>query len=135
MKTQRFILLAILGATIWACSRQGEGERCVLSNANADCESGLECTPADKLADTVTVNPTERCCPPDGNTWSDARCDRRTRHTAATGGASATGGATSSGSDLGAAGAESNSSAAGGSDSEGGSSGTLETAGSAGQAS
>ncbi|HEY5957677.1 MAG TPA: hypothetical protein VIV60_14030, partial [Polyangiaceae bacterium] len=115
MKTQRFLLVAILGTTIWACSRQGEGERCVLSNANADCESGLECTPADKLNQnnlTGEEYKTERCCPPDGQTWSDSRCDRKTRGTpAGSGGASATGGTSSSiGGDTSAAGSGANSS-------------------------
>jgi hypothetical protein len=65
-----------LVSTLIACSLQGQGERCLTANANADCEVGLVCTSKDELADVAYA--ADRCCPPiDGPRWSDARCERK----------------------------------------------------------
>lgn len=57
------------------CADQGEGERCDLRNGNADCESGLECTPADELI-RVEGKGAALCCPPEGEAPSTEGCQR-----------------------------------------------------------
>lgn len=56
-----------------ACSRQEEGDRCSVENDDNDCESGLICIDYHDLrggeADEVS-----RCCPPEGEPISNARC-------------------------------------------------------------
>jgi hypothetical protein len=56
-----------------SCGLQGEGQRCDTLNGNADCESGLVCTPAEDL------NPfpgNEKgaaiCCPSNGQATVEA---------------------------------------------------------------
>ena len=48
--------LVLLGAA--ACGESSEGESCDPANGNADCESGLVCTPAHAVKATEPV-----CCP------------------------------------------------------------------------
>jgi hypothetical protein len=47
-----------------ACADQGEGDRCDPANGNADCESGLVCVKAERLA---LVDVGAICCPPPGD--------------------------------------------------------------------
>ncbi|MGE5789160.1 MAG: hypothetical protein ACM3ZE_31515 [Myxococcales bacterium] len=67
-----------------ACSRQGEGERCLTSNGDSDCEPGLVCTAASNLREYDPQKPNDyiadRCCPdPTEPESPDPRCQRRTR--------------------------------------------------------
>ena len=56
------------------CAKQGEGERCDQAlSGDSDCESGLECVKADMLRVAV-----DTCCPAQGESNSDSRCDRFT---------------------------------------------------------
>jgi hypothetical protein len=66
-------LLVLMLQTAFACSRQGEGERCVAGNDDTDCEAPLVCV----LAEDLQVRDTDRCCPDVGESISDARCLRR----------------------------------------------------------
>lgn len=70
---QGFLFLA----TLWTlgCSRQDEGERCSLLNADSDCEDDLVCTEA---ADLRNDDGVDRCCPPSDEARSDSRCDLKT---------------------------------------------------------
>lgn len=102
------ITLAIATAllsTFIACSQQGQGERCLTANGNADCEAGLVCTPKEELRESegnAAAFAADRCCPPiDGPQWSDPRCEPGTRGTPAT---PATGGSGNSPTSGGAAG-------------------------------
>lgn len=72
MRVRTALFLGFFGLLATACSKQGEGERCdlLLSGETADCESGLVCTAANALSD----NSTDRCCPPEGQSFSDDRC-------------------------------------------------------------
>jgi hypothetical protein len=76
MKLYRSILLVAVVAQFVACSSQGEGERCSYANKDADCESGLVCVEAQKLAeyDVTPDYAADRCCPVDLNSSSDPRC-------------------------------------------------------------
>lgn len=38
-----FVSVALLALGAFACSKQGEGERCVKSNGNGDCDGDLVC--------------------------------------------------------------------------------------------
>lgn len=38
-----FVSVALLALGAFACSKQGEGERCVKSNGNSDCDGDLVC--------------------------------------------------------------------------------------------
>jgi hypothetical protein len=72
------LLLALVSLAVASslpgCSQQGEGERCdLVKNGDADCDSGLVCTPSSRLRD----HSTDRCCAPN-NGSSDARCDPAT---------------------------------------------------------
>jgi hypothetical protein len=85
--------LASVAALTGGCSRQSEGDRCSITNGDADCNSGLVCTQASDLqsgGDGV-----DRCCPPAGQGFSDSRCTPRTG--GGTGGATGSGGGTASG--------------------------------------
>jgi hypothetical protein len=63
MRAPALLLFAVLAsfAALVACSNQGEGEYCDLSNGNNDCQSGLECIPAPGLSGDLTSR--NRCCP------------------------------------------------------------------------
>jgi hypothetical protein len=76
MKLYRSILLVAVLAPFFACSSQGEGERCSYANKDADCESGLVCIEAQKLAeyDITPDYAADRCCPVDLLSSSDPRC-------------------------------------------------------------
>jgi hypothetical protein len=67
-----FLIAFGLGAVLVpGCSKQGEGERCdKVAAGNDDCDSGLVCVDANELADEST----DRCCPPEGEAFSDSRC-------------------------------------------------------------
>ncbi len=67
-----------------ACSRQGQGERCNISNGNNDCDSDLECEVPLGSVTICGVDFTNsqqedcqpyRCCPPAGISASDSRCN------------------------------------------------------------
>jgi hypothetical protein len=63
MKTIRFEALLLL-SLICACSKQGEGDTCLLSNGNGDCADDLICTAYTKLASSNDGDyPADRCCP------------------------------------------------------------------------
>jgi hypothetical protein len=85
MHSHRLLVLPatiLLFASLPSCSKQGEGDRCLRSNGNSDCDSGLVCVASDELADSAK-NPqfsTDRCCPEDGHS-SDSRCARGTSET------------------------------------------------------
>ncbi len=72
------ILLTFVTVLV-ACGKQGEGETCVRSNGDADCDSGLVCVAASKLEDSSTSREyaADRCCPKDESDSSDPRCERR----------------------------------------------------------
>lgn len=59
---------------LWACSEQGEGERCEGSASNPsdseDCASGLVC----KRSSELNNSDTPRCCPPDAAAASTNVC-------------------------------------------------------------
>lgn len=79
MKQPNTLVIAIaLVSTLIACSRQGQGDRCLTDNNDADCESGLVCTPKEELRESE-LNPlyaADRCCPPsDGPKYTDSRCE------------------------------------------------------------
>ena len=115
----------------FACSKQGEGERCNLTNASQDCESGLTCEPplnpnecsdGDKATiDTPNCEP-HRCCYAPPALPTDSRCIGYTvaRPSAGTGG----GDAGTSGETGGSSSAGGNTAATGGSKSDGGSNAT-----------
>lgn len=90
--TNTLVIATALVSTLIACSQQGQGERCLTANGDADCESGLVCTPKDELRESLTKAAeyaADRCCPPiDGPRWSDARCEPRGPRIAAAGGSS-----------------------------------------------
>jgi hypothetical protein len=92
-RTGRLAVLTV-GALLFfaaACSRQGEGERCSLDNADGDCDDGLRCVALDPESTNV------RCCPPEGAPISDSRCNATTVVTSGTGGSNASGGSTNAG--------------------------------------
>jgi hypothetical protein len=127
---RRLSPLALFGGIVlvlWApgCGKQGEGERCdYLRNGHQDCESPLICVQAGELVDD-SQNAPDRCCPPEGQPYSDERCTRRSDiGIGGTGGGTNDGGNDASG-DAGASGA---SGAAGG----GGTSGAAGSSGNGG---
>jgi hypothetical protein len=69
----RWLVIVGVSSLLFACSKQGQGERCELLNGNADCESGLVCASARELRAKDEV---DRCCPPVGVAFSSPRCDR-----------------------------------------------------------
>lgn len=83
------VIATALVSSLIACSQQGQGERCLTANGNADCEAGLVCTPKDELSGSERneTYAADRCCPPiDGPQWSDPRCEPGTRAAPAAGG-------------------------------------------------
>lgn len=52
------VALVVLVSSVYACSNQGEGERCDTHNGNDDCLSGLVCTARGTLG-----TDSDRCCP------------------------------------------------------------------------
>lgn len=70
-KLARLALVSVAVALVApGCSQQGEGERCDKDkNGDADCESGLICTPKESLNGQLA----DRCCPTPG-TETDKRC-------------------------------------------------------------
>jgi len=75
MKYLRPALCSLL-FVIAGCAKQGEGDRCLRSNGNGDCASGLVCIASDDLAEQTA----DRCCPEDGHS-SDSRCTLRSSDT------------------------------------------------------
>jgi hypothetical protein len=67
-------VLVIAGAAavmMGGCSRQGEGERCDYRwGGDSDCDDGLVCTACVAIRDSTV----DRCCPPTGSAYEDARC-------------------------------------------------------------
>lgn len=62
-------VVATFVAIMTACSDQGEGERCEVSNHDDDCKAGLICYPAAQLNAS-----SDRCCPRDRTTSTDPIC-------------------------------------------------------------
>jgi hypothetical protein len=59
------LYVALLGVSLlFACSKQGEGERCDPNSGSLDCETGLICRTADQL--NIVSTGVGLCCPPDG---------------------------------------------------------------------
>lgn len=113
-----FLLLALSLNVALACTRQGEGERCISGNNESDCEGSLVCVQADELQ----IRETDRCCPPEGESISDERCLRRGSSPGTTSGGGPAPDAGSEGGAGGASGGEGGSvNGAGGSTGEGGS--------------
>lgn len=70
-------LAGLMTLPVTGCSRQKEGERCDLDNADDDCDQGGEdliCTDAGKLRGGKDDGGVSRCCPEDLNDYSDSRC-------------------------------------------------------------
>lgn len=90
------ILLILGGVALLAigCSRQPEGARCSLLNADSDCGGNLECTPASTLRDGG--DGVDRCCPEAGEGTEDDRCIPRISG-GGSGGSPAMGGASAGG--------------------------------------
>jgi hypothetical protein len=86
-----FLLLVCAGFAV-GCGRQGEGERCDVRNGNADCESGLVCTPASDLIRVAGGENAALCCPARGQA-SVTACIADDTSFGGAGGALATGGA------------------------------------------
>jgi len=134
MRVRTALFLGFFGLLATACSKQGEGERCdlLLSGETADCESGLVCTAANALSD----NSTDRCCPPEGQSFSDDRCAPKSSigNGGSGNGGSGNGGSTNGGSTNGGTGGAAGSISIGGSagSTNGGSGGS--TGGAAGSA-
>jgi len=64
------LLLSSGSLVTFGCSRQPEGERCSLKNADLDCNGELSCTPSTNLR--FGSDKVDRCCPDTG--FSDTRC-------------------------------------------------------------
>lgn len=78
MNLNRSILPVAVVALFLGCSQQGEGERCVRANNDADCASGLVCWSASELeSEYASKFPADRCCPSDLKTATDARCTKK----------------------------------------------------------
>jgi len=75
MKYLRPALFTLL-FVVAGCAKQGEGDRCLRSNGDNDCASGLVCVASDDLAEQSA----DRCCPEDGHS-SDSRCTLRSNDT------------------------------------------------------
>lgn len=120
MAIRKLISLVTLVVFAFACSKQGEGDRCASSNGDQDCDDGLTCqAPAggrneclNPTSDAIDCLPT-RCCYPAPQVPTDSRCIGYSvaAPTIATGGSNAAGSS-----------AGGNSSATGGSTSAGGTS-------------
>lgn len=66
--------MGVVGAfvALTACSNYGEGDRCEVGNGNDDCQDGLQCTPAARLAVTSS---SDRCCPVDRSKATTRVCE------------------------------------------------------------
>jgi len=64
------LLLSSGSLVTFGCSRQPEGERCSLKNADLDCNGELSCTPSTNLR--FGSDKVDRCCPDTG--FNDTRC-------------------------------------------------------------
>ena len=53
--------LLVCLALVWGCSKQKEGERCDLANADQDCETGLVCLGETQLS--IKGRGIALCCP------------------------------------------------------------------------
>jgi hypothetical protein len=121
MNLHRTIYLVAAGILLIACSSQGEGERCVSANGNADCASGLVCISAVDLAEYERNKDypefvADRCCPVDANgaiQSSDPRCETKSDSTTVKTGTGGAAGATSTATTAGAAGSNNDSGAGG----------------------
>ncbi len=87
------------------CSRQSEGERCSLTNGDEDCDGSLVCTQAEELQLDDGV---DRCCPPQGDAFSDSRCTPRIGGGSSGGSTGAGGGTGQGGENVGGAAGEGN---------------------------
>ena len=138
MKHSRLSTLLLLLA-VGACARQGEGDTCLTSNGNGDCESGLVCVAADKLAENnkmLSDYQANRCCPSD-RTSGNSHCKLKdsasvVTETGGTGGTSTSAGGSSVG---GASSSNTQDSAVGGATSSAGASAAGNTSGGVGGAS
>ncbi len=72
--------LVVLASAPFACSSQGEGQRCNVDNGNDDCEEGLVCTSSRELGGNADI-----CCPASG-TSNSPDCTKGGTTAAGTGG-------------------------------------------------
>ncbi len=88
MKLSRLLLAGFVVSVlslVFACSKQGEGERCdrrATNSGNEDCQSGLVCTARENLNGTI-IAPGEstdegRCCPADRTLAVERICQQAT---------------------------------------------------------
>src|SRR5690606_11588451 len=89
-------LAGLMTLPLTGCSRQQEGERCDLDNADDDCNGSLVCTDAGKLRG-APADGVSRCCPDNLNHYNDSRCAPKQGRTGDGGGMGGAGGATGSG--------------------------------------
>jgi hypothetical protein len=82
--SSRVLLTVSLLMFAVACSKQGQGDRCNISNASNDCEDNLYCLPpqgggqfgsCDPAADDQLICMPYRCCPQFPSVPTDPRCD------------------------------------------------------------
>ena len=105
------IRIALFLASVPACDKQGEGERCDQLNGNDDCGAGLICTPGAALGQKSDI-----CCPESGSSDPKSRCTPG----GGQGGAGASAGAAGAGGDTGGNGGSTTSAAGGGTGGTGG---------------
>ncbi len=132
-------------ALAFACSKQGMGERCLISNGNQDCEDGLECQQPANETNICNPEPQNakaqnncspyRCCNPAGEIQTDSRCQGYTTPSSTeTGGADAgTAGASSAGNTSTAGSSSGGASSTGGSRATGGNASSAGTSSTGGQ--
>ena len=65
MSLHTTVCAVLLAASLFGCSKQGEGERCDLNSGNLDCDTGLICRSGDQLNIGIGEG-FALCCPPDG---------------------------------------------------------------------
>jgi hypothetical protein len=68
------VCAVLLAASLFGCSKQGEGERCDLNSGNLDCDTGLICRSGDQLNIGIGEG-FALCCPPDGVAPSVNACN------------------------------------------------------------
>jgi hypothetical protein len=79
---KRFPLLSLTVLVLaFACSKQGEGERCNLVNGNGDCEDGLQCVGTKGGNDCDTAESRfdclpKICCPPPPQRSAVEQCNQ-----------------------------------------------------------
>lgn len=104
-RLSRLTCLLVLGLScnIYSCSRQTSGERCSLSNGDADCEGDLVCTDSSKLRQGQD-DKVDRCCPEELSSTESSLCAQVTisagdgdGDTSSVGGGGGDGGASSEG--------------------------------------